>query len=187
VSDDIAHSNGSLNENGGAADRPAPRVGRRKMLLGVAAAGMGASVVAEASPAAAKTPDTVPKVKLGKANTATATTSISMAVNGDSGIEGIDTSSGGGYGVSGTSASGTGVNGIHSTGDGNGVEGLDNSGKASSSGVYGSSDSGNGVYGASTDGTGVRGMSSDGGIGVLGTTSGSNASGIAFAAVVGDA
>src|ERR1700677_49327 len=86
------------------AEKPAPRVGRRKMILGVAAAGVGASVVAGAGPAGAT--DGNP-VLLGEANTAKATTSVttkkgiglegSTSAEDQSGVQGVDTSTGGGF------------------------------------------------------------------------------------------
>jgi hypothetical protein len=148
------------------------RVGRRQMILGVAAAGVGASVVAGAEPAGAEVPEVAQDVLLSTANTATATTSISMAVNGDSGLKGIDTSSAGGYGLYGTSKKGTGVYGTI-TGDTRGhnaVEGVDAStGEGGGAGVYGSSTHGTGVYGISKNATGVYGIHSTGaGSGVAG-------------------
>jgi hypothetical protein len=178
VPDDIVHSNGSQLDNE-EADPPTRLVGRRKMLLGVAAAGVGASVVAGAAPAGAESPDTgTPKVKLGDANTATATTSISMAVNTGSGVEGIDTSSGGGYGLYGTSKKGTGIYGTI-TGDTSGhfaVQGADNStGSGGGAGVGGASTNGTGVYGTSTNGTGVYGIHGTGsGTGVAGLDNSEN-------------
>ena len=80
------------------------------MILGMAAAGVGASVVPGAEPAGAATPDAAGKVKLGEANTAAGNHVVFMAVNGDSGVEGIN-SSGGGYGLSGASENGTGIYG----------------------------------------------------------------------------
>jgi len=141
--------------------------GRRALMLGAATAGVGAaaSLVAGAEPADAESPDTAKKVVLGKANTATATTSISMAVDGDSGVEGIDTSSGGGYGLYGTSENGTGIYGTI-TGDTlgfNAIEGVDAStGSGGGAGVTGSSTNGTGVIGASTNGVGVTGIHSTG-------------------------
>jgi hypothetical protein len=148
------------------------------MLLGVAAAGVGASVVAGAEPADALTTDGIPKVKLGDANTATATTSISMAVNTGSGVEGIDTSSGGGYGLYGTSANGTGIYGTITGGTRghNAIEGVDAStGSGGGAGVTGSSTNGTGVIGTSTNGVGVTGIHSTGsGTGVAGVDDSGN-------------
>jgi len=164
--------------------------GRRTMMLGAAAAGAGAAVsfVARPEAAGAASPDAgAGKVKLGIANTATATTSISMAVNGDSGVEGIDTSSAGGYGLYGESANGTGIYGTI-TGDTRGhfaVEGTDAStGAGGGAGVGGSSTNGTGVYATSVNGNGVYGStaangrfgvggvdsSTDGGYGVSGSS-----------------
>ncbi|MFZ0667680.1 MAG: hypothetical protein WAM97_18180 [Acidimicrobiales bacterium] len=173
--DDITHFNGSQahQDNDETADRPTRRVGRRKMLLGVAAAGVGTSVVVAAEPAGAESPDTgAPKVKLSKLNTATATTSVSMSVDGDSGVEGIDTSSGGGYGLYGSSANGTGIYGTI-TGDTSGhfaLQGVDAStGAGGGAGVGGNSTNGTGVLGISTNATGVYGIHSTGaGTGVSG-------------------
>jgi trimeric autotransporter adhesin len=149
--------------------------GRRALMLGAATAGVGAaaSLVAGSEPAGADTPDSgAKKVVLSKANTATGTTSVSMAVDGDSGIEGIDTSSAGGYGVYGTSENGTGIYGTI-TGDTSGhfaVQGSDQStGEGGGAGVGGASTNGTGIYGISTNATGVYGIHSSGpGTGVAG-------------------
>ncbi|MFZ0667477.1 MAG: hypothetical protein WAM97_17115 [Acidimicrobiales bacterium] len=172
--DDIVHSNGSQNDNDGA-DRPTPRVGRRKMLLGVAAAGVGASVVAEAEPASAT--DGNP-VLIGEANKAKATTSITTtkgnglqattSQSGQIGVEGVDTSSGG-----------TGVYG-NST-DGNGVYGYSAAGAYGVVGNCHASSNGTGVYGvvSGDDGIGVWGNSTgDNGMGVQGIDQGSGTEGI---------
>jgi len=147
--------------------------GRRALMLGTAAAGAGAAVSLVAWPGAAgaETPDTAKKAVLGKANTATATTSISMAVDNDSGIQGIDESTGGGYGVFGTSANGIGVYGTSANGIGiygtitgatsgqYAIEGVDQStGSGGGAGVTGSSTNGTGVIGTSTNGAGVTGI-----------------------------
>jgi hypothetical protein len=157
------------------------------MILGVAAAGVGASVVAGAEPAGAT--DGNP-VLIGEANRAKATTSVtttkgnglegSTKAGGQSGVQGVDTSSGGGYGVYGNSANGTGVYGII-TGDTSfqfAVEGSDQStGDGGGAGVGGVSTNGTGVTGTSTNGTGVNGIHSTGaGNGVAGLDNSGNTS-----------
>jgi hypothetical protein len=106
-------------------------------------------------------------VKLGKENKATATTSIVMSEDDEAALAGIDTSSGGGYGVSGTSNNGSGVYG--NANNGSGVSG--NSTGENAAGVYGisSAEGGSGVYGHATgeDGNGLAGSASGiGGYGV---------------------
>jgi len=164
MSEQVIGIGGTMSEEQSKPDETSSRsYGRRALMLGAATAGAGAAVglVAGAEPAGAESPDAgAGKVKLGTANTATATTSISMAVNGDSGIEGIDTSSGGGYGLYGESANGTGIYGTI-TGDTRGhfaVEGTDAStGAGGGAGVGGSSTNGTGVYATSVKGNGVYG------------------------------
>jgi hypothetical protein len=182
---DTTHTDGTSAGNG-PDNNPEPRVGRRKMILGVAAAGVGASVVAGAEPAGATDGD---PVLIGKANTAKATTSVTTTKKNGlegttsdatySGVEGTDTS-GGGYGVYGKSANGTGVYGII-TGDTSfqfAVEGSDQStGDGGGVGVGGFSTNGTGVTGTSTNGTGVNGIHSTGvGNGVAGTDNSGNTS-----------
>jgi len=164
----------------GTEETPSRSYGRRALMLGTAAVGAGAAVsfVARPEVAGAESPDAGGKVKLGEANTATATTSISMAVDGDSGIQGIDTSSGGGYGVYGTSESGTGIYGTI-TGDTRGhfaIEGSDAStGSGGGAGIGGFSTNGTGVFATSTNGTGVTGIHSTGeGTGVAGVDNSGN-------------
>jgi hypothetical protein len=192
-------------------DTPSRSYGRRALMLGAATAGAGAAVsmVARPQPASAESPDGgAKKVKLSEANVATATTSISMAVDGDTAVAGIDTSSGGGYGVSGTSTYGSGVfassSGFNAavyseaTGDGasgvyayaTGENGYGVYGEANGSGgtgVYGSSDGdsgGSGVYGTSPDGSGVTGTSTYGD-GVYGVTYGNTTFGVSGTAYAG--
>jgi hypothetical protein len=174
---DTTHVEGTPAHNN--PEKPAPRVGRRKMILGVAAAGVGASVVAGAGSAGAEAPDVAVDVLLSKANKATATTSISMGVNGDKAVEGIDTSTGGGYGLYGTSKNGIGIYG-KITGDTRGeyaIEGVDAStGSGGGAGIGGSSTKGTGVLGTSTNGAGVYGVHGTGsGSGVLGEDNSGNA------------
>jgi len=147
---------------------------RRALMLGTAAAGAGAAVsfVARPEVAAAESPDGAGKVVLGKANTATTTTSISMSVDDNAGVAGFDTSSGGGYGVAGVSTSGYGIHGVSTDGVGaygetqadgqGGVEGIDVS-SGGGYGVSGSSTKGKGVYGESTDSDGLHGQTSGAG------------------------
>jgi hypothetical protein len=115
-------------------------------------------------------PQALAPVLLGRANTETATTSVSNAKgtalsaatssDGDSALTGADTSRTGGAGVTGTSTNGTGVAGTTS-GDGkSGVAGTDDS-SGGGFAVYGTSTSGFGVYGTSTNLTGVAGESAN--------------------------
>ncbi len=95
----------------GSGQEAAPRR-RRAVLLGAAAAGAGAAagLAGRAAPASAAATSPAP-VLLGKANTETATTSVSNAKGTalsaatthelKSGVAGTDTSKQGGYGVSG--------------------------------------------------------------------------------------
>jgi hypothetical protein len=112
---ETAHAEGTSADNGPEIN-PEPRVGRRKMLLGVAAAGVGASVVAGAEPASAT--DGNP-VLLDESNEASATTKITNETgygfigetsdNEGAGVAGYDASTGGGFGLSGELDNGTGV------------------------------------------------------------------------------
>jgi len=176
-------------------DTPSRSYGRRALMLGAATAGAGAAVslVARPEPASAETPDSAGKVKLGEANVATATTSISMAVDGDTAVAGIDTSSDGGYGVSGTSTNGsgvyaasTGINAaVYADASGDGASGVYAYATGENGyGVYGTSDSGSGVYGSSPDGTGVVGTSTAGD-GVYGVTYGDTTYGVSGTAYAG--
>jgi hypothetical protein len=137
------------------------RLGRRKMILGVATAGVGASVVAGAEPASAGDGNAL---LVGKTNSAKATTIIKTTYgdglmgtttqNGQNGLEGIDDSPGGGQGVRGVSDYNVGVYGLSKVG----------------TGVYGTGAFG--IYGSSAE-TGVYGGSSgSGGYGVQGYASG---------------
>jgi hypothetical protein len=116
-------------ENDVQGEEPAgARHSRRALMTGLAAgAGIAASMVIGAEPAAAGTDG---DVVLGAANSASAATSISNTgvgnaftatgvTNGAAGVLGVDNSTGGGggYGVQGTSTNGTGVQGTTS-GDG---------------------------------------------------------------------
>jgi hypothetical protein len=201
--DSIRTSKSAGKDTNDAAGEPAPRVGRRKMILGVAAAGVGASVVAETEPAGAT--DGNP-VLIGEPNTAKATTSVTTTVgNGlegstsaksQSGVEGVDSSSGGGFGLHGTSKKANGVYGVSvdvsglepgvlagvwgdstthagvvgTSNDSDGVAGYtQGTGQAGVLGSDESSSGGYGLYGSSTNGTGVTGIHSTGnGTGVSG-------------------
>src|ERR1700678_3555631 len=98
---DTAHVDGM--PEGDDTDDTTRRVGRRKMILGVAAAGVGASVVAGSEPASAT--DGSP-VLLGESNKASATTTITNKTgvalecvtthSNQVGVFGVDSSSGGG-------------------------------------------------------------------------------------------
>jgi hypothetical protein len=126
-------------------------------------------------------------VLLGKANTETATTSISNAkgsalsatttANGKSGVAGTDTSTGGGHGVHGSSTNGFGVYGTSTNGRGvaaSSTNGIGVSGTTSGNNLYGVS----GVDSSAGGGYGVAGSSLNG-TGILGTTSGDTQSGVA--------
>ena len=163
-----------------------PRVGRRKMILGVAAAGVGASVVAGAEPAGAT--DGNP-VLIGESNTAKATTSV-KTTKGD-GLDGTSDKATGVYGVSvaasglepgvvagvwGDSTTHAGV--VGTSNDSDGVAGYTNAtGQAGVLGTNASSESGYGVYGSSTNGFGVYGTCTDG-VGVWGETTAEEAVGV---------
>ncbi|MFZ0664917.1 MAG: hypothetical protein WAM97_04120 [Acidimicrobiales bacterium] len=179
--DDIVRSNGSQDDND-TADQPTHRVGRRKMLLGVAAAGVGASVVAGVEPAGAT--DGNP-VLLGESNKASAATIITnkkgvalagfTSDSGQAGVLGGDTSTDGAYGLYGLSDNGTGVYGSI-TGDTSGqsaIEGVDGS-SGGGYGVQGTSENGVGVVGytSATGQYGVQGVDNSqyGGYGVYGTS-----------------
>jgi hypothetical protein len=207
---DTTHADGTPLGNGlgDTLEKRSPRVGRRKMLLGAAAAGVGAGVVAGAEPAGAASPD----VLLGKKNTATATTTVSTtkgnglegetSADSDAGLYGVDISSGGGAGVQGTSKHGTGVLGSV-TGDTTGqraVYGIDQTSGGGGYGVVGTSTDGTGVYGSSSAsppggpvpiGSGVYGLATaeeglgvfgyatgEAGVGVLGMASGEDVAGV---------
>jgi trimeric autotransporter adhesin len=158
---DTTHADGTPAGNGrdNNPEKPNARVGRRKMILGVAAAGVGATVVAGAEPAGAT--DGNP-VLIGEANTAKDTTSVTTkkgsGLEGEtsddtySGVSGVDTSSGGGFGIYGSSTNGAGVAGFSSNGagltassnNGPGVEGYTNT--DDQTGVYGYDGSPGGGY-----------------------------------------
>jgi hypothetical protein len=199
---DTTHVEGADNDP----DKPSPRVGRRALMLGATAAGVGgaASLVAGAGTAdAANGGD----VLLGKKNTATATTTVTLTgdTHSETAVYGVDktTGSGGGAGVQGTSKNGTGVLGQvggsttgqravygidQSSGGGYGVVGTSTDG----TGVYGSSSAtfptrgtvpspiGSGVYGIATAevGFGVLGVATGGGYGITGVATGENGFGV---------
>jgi hypothetical protein len=124
------------------------RVGRRRLMLGAAAAGAGAAVglVAGAAPASAAPNANGGAVKLGESNKATTNTSVTTTA--ENGLQGIS-SAGGGY---------AGVNGINNTSGCSGVLGTSTNGL----GVAGSSTNGVGVSGFSTNDTGVAAGSENG-------------------------
>ena len=106
-------------------------------------------LVAGTEPATAQTAAKTSKdVLLGEANTATATTSITMSASGDSAVAGVDTSPDGGYGVSGTSTNGTGVYGA----------------SASSGNTVGPGPAGVAGYGMTSDAIGVEAVNSSNGV-----------------------
>ena len=132
------------------AEKVPPRVGRRNMILGVAAAGTGmaAGLVAGADPAAAAA---AKPVKLGKTNTAQATTTVTNAAGtalvGTTAASASDNDSA--IGLHGISTQGYGVRG-DSSGLYAGVGGYAMG--VGASGVYGEADGTNGfgVYGYTT-------------------------------------
>lgn len=150
------------------AGHTARRYGRRALILGAASAGAGitASLVAvEPARAAPARPLGGSPVLLGKANSAAATTTVnatagtgiqgSTATDGQSGVAGIDTSTGdSAHGVFGRSHNGTGVYGRTGAADGIGVWGDDASADGAI-GVQGVSPTGFGVFGTSDSGVGV--------------------------------
>jgi hypothetical protein len=150
-------------------------------MLGATAAGVGgaASLVAGAGTAdAANGGD----VLLGKKNTATASTTVTLTgdTHSETAVYGVDntTGSGGGAGVQGTSKNGTGVLGQvgGSTSGQRAVYGIDQS-SGGGYGVVGTSDNGTGVYG--TGGTGIYGSASgENGYGIYGTASGEDGDGV---------
>ena len=128
------------------------RHGRRQFMFGAAAAGVGlaAGLVAEADPADAADGG---NLKLGQANTASATTTL-------------------------TGSTGTAFLGRNTAAKGIGIEGIDASPAGNGYGVFGQSPEGYGVYGTSTAGSGVYGSS--GGhftAGVMAEASGAGGSG----------
>lgn len=148
-----------------------PELSRRRLFKAAAAAGGGvvASALLAEQPAQAANGQAV---KLGDANTATATTAIStnagsgLAGNttsdGDCGLAGYDKSPDGGYGTYGNSIHGWGVVGETTGTARSGVYGQDNSFSSVSTGVTGISAAGSGVYGQSTTADGVFGSSVSG-------------------------
>lgn len=167
------------------AEGPAPRFGRRAVIMSAAAAGAGvtAGLVAGAQPALAANGD---PTLLGETNSATATTAIKTTTgigleatasqNGQTGVAGVDGSTGGGLGVLGASTAGIGVKGTTKANGKNGVLGVDNS-AGGGAGVSGSSLQGNGVSGSANGGVGVLGTSKLG-IGVEGQTEAAGSSGV---------
>jgi hypothetical protein len=147
----------------------ATRVGRRAVMLGMAAAGAGAAVSLMAGEAPAGAADGG-DVILGASNKATKSTVVTAtagnglqgntSASGNSGVYGHDTSSGGGYGAYGISTNGIGVFGQNSAEDQSGVYGNDASGGGY--GVQGNSNNGIGVQGTSTNSSGVYGYSTNG-------------------------
>jgi hypothetical protein len=154
-------------------DKPSPRVGRRALMLGATAAGVGgaASLVVGAGTAdAANGGD----VLLGKKNTATATTTVTLTgdTHSETAVYGVDktTGSGGGAGVQGTSKNGTGVLG---------QVGGSTTGQRAVYGIDQSSGGGYGVVGTSDNGYGVSGYAAaEGYSGVYGDATGVNGPGV---------
>ena len=175
-------SKDASDEESAVQEGPATRYGRRAVMLGAAAAGVGivAGLVAGAEPAGAANNG---PVLLGETNTAVGTTLINTtsgnglqattSENGESGLLGSDLSSGGGYGVLGTSENGTGVQGEAATNGRSGVSGIDTS-TGGGHGTYGRSEHGTGAYGENLANgqCGVYGndLSPSGGKGVQGVT-----------------
>jgi hypothetical protein len=168
-----------------AAESEAPsatrRHGRRALMLGAAATGAGLAATLAGGSAAEAAPDSSASVRLGKSNSASATTQI-LTKGGDgfkaqtsaanhAGLNGVDTgTSTGGHGVYGVSSHGTGILGIGDNGNGVvgqtngagkiGVSGIDASGTGN--GVFGQSNKGKAVWGSSQHGTGVHASSEHG-------------------------
>jgi hypothetical protein len=157
----------SPNEDRASRGEEVGRYGRRALMLGAATGvGVAAGLVAGAEPASAAEDGAV---LAGQINTATSNTAVSTSVgnglegdtsqNGESGVYGHDTSSGGGHGVVGRSTNGNGVYGTASTAGQSGVYGNDGStAPFGGYGVQGVSANGTGVYGVSANGTGVYGV-----------------------------
>jgi hypothetical protein len=194
--------------------KPARLYGRRALVLGAAAAGAGAAVslLAGADPAGA----TPTYVELGVSNSASGTTSVTASAGdglqgittqtGQNGVEGEDTSSGGGQGLRGVSKYGTGVYGTI-TGDTTGksaVYGVDDSsggnettGQVAGYGVQGTSEGGIGVYGVAAGASGllesvfdiytavIGDTNGPSGIAVVGLAKSSNSGSSSFAGVYG--
>jgi hypothetical protein len=180
---------------GEADGRDTGHVARRVLISGAAAASVGAaaSLVVSSSPASATQGD---PVIAGASNTATYFTLVSCEsaegfvgqtfADGFPGLAGLDSSSGGGYGVNGNSTYGTGVYGTST--NATGISG--DASAAGYAGVYGTSAGGDGIWGNTTangfsgtigvdnstgGGNGVAGYSTSG-TGVYGTST--NATGI---------
>ncbi len=167
-------SGASSDEDRALQDGAATRYGRRALMLGAAAAGAGITLglVGGAKPADASNGH---PVVLGDTNAASDSTIINTTSGngfqghtsqaGSSGVYGIDTSTGGGYGIQGNSTSGTAVSAsITNKANSNpAVSALTNGlgpavrGESTSSGfgVVGSSDKGYGVVGVSDKGIGL--------------------------------
>jgi hypothetical protein len=156
---------------GGEAPPATRRSGRRAVMLGAAATGAGLAAMLAGGAAAEAAPDSSAAVRLGKSNSADATTQI-LTKGGDglkaqtsaadhAGLNGVNTSpSPSGHGVYGVSSYGTGILGIGE--HGNGVVGQTNGpGKSAVSGIDASS-GGNGVFGQSATGKAVWGSSQHG-------------------------
>ncbi len=188
--EDLANPGEDAGGNGSPPREPVS-LGRRALILGAAGSAGVAALLAGAEPAGAANGGSV---LLGKANTATATTSITT----DSGygleassseadmaaLYGVDKATTGGHGVLGTSTHSIGVKGNstddigvsgYTAGDGKpGVEGVDTS-TGGGNGVLGASTHGTGVYGTSSSTSGVTGRSTGGSsyggvVGLLGTS-----------------
>jgi hypothetical protein len=172
---DTAHADGTPagTDPGNNPENPSPRVGRRALMLGATAAGVGgaASLVAGAGTAdAANGGD----VLLGKKNTATATTTVTLTgdTHSETAVYGVDntTGSGSGAGIQGTSKHGTGVLG---------QVGGSTTGQRAVYGIDQSSGGGYGVVGTSDKGYGVSGYAAaEGYAGVYGNATGVNGPGI---------
>ncbi len=149
-------------------DGPAVRYGRRALMLGAAAVGVGitAGLIASAAPAEAANDD---PILLGESNTATSTTEINTTsgdglqanTTGDSGSHGVLGTATFGTGVAGISTYGTGVHGETLGSGGYGVYGQDAS-RGGATGVVGRSTEGDGVFGISTYGNGVAAVGPSG-------------------------
>jgi hypothetical protein len=187
--DNQEHRASSADGNRGSRPLP-PLLGRRTLIMGAAAVGVGAaaSLAAGAEPAMAANGG---DVQLGKTNKATATTTVTTtkgngvagetSAGGGSGLYGKCTNTGadGGYGVQGVSSNGPGVYGSSS---GNGVEGAGGVGGTNGYGVVGQGTLG-GVYGLTNNDNqyGVYGVASgaaEEAFGVYGLASGEDGTGV---------
>lgn len=202
--DNQEHRPSSADRDGARQSSP-PRLGRRTLMMGAAAVGVGAaaSLAAGAEPAMAANGG---DVLLGKTNKARATTTVTTTKG--NGLKG-ETSADGGIGLYGyaSAKNGTGVvgssNGFGVVGIGKGTNGYGVYGEGPTGGIFGLTNTadqygvfgnasalargGKAVYGLASDGYGVYGECADSGFGVLGTSGANGAVGVFGAADGSDA